>query len=161
MFRRILAILALSAVAACTNMNEGRWSTADVVALAPAPGSSSAARADTVRLSMSMPMDSASCAARFTLHRGDSLGPEVPGRVRYDEGNRRMLFIPDVPLEPATPYFAHMRDGMAMSSAAHSGSGGMMVAGGMMGSATMMTGAIPTGAVRMSDGMGWSFTTRN
>lgn len=156
---RAVCFLAVTAVlTGCTGGMDANPQTVNVSALSPAPGARDVSLGDSVQLMMAMPMDSASCAMRFTLHRGDSLGAEVPGRVRFDDGYRRMRFIPDVPLEPGMLYLAHMRDGMTMSSAAHGGTG-MMGGGTMMSGVSMMTGTIPVGAIRMSDGMAWSFTT--
>lgn len=132
-------------------------STVNVSAVSPAPNSPAVARADTIRLWMDMPMDSATCAMRFTLHRGDSTGVEVPGRLRFGDSYRQMMFIPDSLLEPGARYFAHMRDSMMMGSGMHAdGMGGQM-----MGGTQMMMGSLPAGVVRMGDGMGWSFTTAN
>lgn len=129
---------------------------ATLSAVSPAPNAAGVARGDTVRLWLDMPMDSAGCVMRFSLHVGDSTGAEVPGRVMFGDGYRQMLFVPEAPLQPGTRYFAHVRDGMTMRGGMHdNGMGGMMNAGGMM----TMTGGMPPGVMRMRDGMGWSFTT--
>lgn len=160
MKRTMRFLTVAAAFTACTGGMDANTRTVNVTALSPAPGARDVSPGDTVRLQMDMPMDSASCAMRFTLHRGDSRGAEVTGRVRFDDGERSMLFIPESPLEPGMVYFAHMRDGMTMSSAAHGGNG-MMGRDAMMSGSTMMAGTIPAGAIRMSDGMAWSFTTGN
>lgn len=160
MMRTVILVAAAAVLAGCAGSMDANQQFVNVSALSPAPGARDVSPGDTVRLQMDMPMDSASCAMRFTLHRGDSLGAEVPGRVLFDDGDRRMLFIPASRLEPGMSYFAHMRDGMTMSSAAHGGNG-MMGRQAMMSGSTMMTGTIPAGAIRMSDGMAWSFTTGN
>lgn len=156
MTRPIFAFSAIVALGACS---ESMTSNASVTvsSVSPAPYAVDVAHSDTIEILMEMPMDSASCALWFTLHRNDSTGAEIPGRFRFGDGYRRMMFIPDSLLEPATRYFAHMRDSMTMNTGMHgNGMGGQMVGGGRM-----MTGSLPSGAVRMRDGMGWSFTTGN
>lgn len=141
---------------ACTGMTEPAATTVTVSAVFPAPDAGGVGRGDTVRLWMDMPMDSAGCATRFSLHVGDSTGAEVPGRVVFGNAYRQMMFVPDTPLLPGTRYFAHARNGMIMRGGMHDdGRGGMMGGGGMM----TMSGGLPPGAVRLSDGMGWAFTT--
>jgi hypothetical protein len=155
MTRQLAAAAALLVLAACSDTTTPGTSVT-VASISPAPGAVGVARGDTIGLLMDMPMDSASCVMRFTLHRGDSTGAEVPGRLRFDDSYRRMSFIPDSLLDPETRYFAHMRDGGMMASGVHIG--GM---GGQMMGGRMMMGAMPAGTVRMKDGMGWSFTTGN
>lgn len=151
---RISAATALLLLAACSDSTMPGTNVI-VSATSPAPNATGVSRGGTIGLLMDMPMDSASCAMRFTLHRGDSTGAEVPGRLQFGDGYRRMMFIPVSLLEPGTLYFAHMRDGMTMGSGMHTnGMGGQVMGGGRM-----MMGSLPAGAVRMGDGMGWSFTT--
>lgn len=157
MIRAFFAVAALLALAACADATMPGATTVNVSAIAPAPNASGVARGDTIRLWMDMPMDSASCAMRFSLHRGDSTGAEVPGRLRFGEGYRQMMFIPDSLLAPGTRYFAHMRDSMMMGSGTHMDGMGRQ----MMGGGRMMMGSLPAGVTPMSDGMGWSFTTGN
>lgn len=156
MTRHLFVLPALVALGACSEPMSGNVSVT-VSATSPAPNAMGVTRGDTIGLLMDMPMDSASCAMRFTLHRGDSTGPEVSGRFSFGDGYRRMMFIPDSLLEPDTRYFAHMRDSMMMGSGMHANDMG----GQMMGGGRMMMGSLPAGAVRMGDGMGWSFTTGN
>lgn len=157
MVRSTAVLFALLALAACTDSNMPAGSTVNVSAVAPAPNAQNVARGDTLGMVMDMPMDSASCAMRFTLHLGDSTGAEIPGRLLFSDGYRRMMFIPDTLLAPGTRYFAHMRDSMMMGGALH----GDGMGGQMMGGSQMMMGSMPAGVVTMSDGMGWFFTTAN
>ena len=134
--------------------------SASVSALSPAPNASNVSRRDSIMLWTDMPMDSASCLARFSLHMGDATGPVVPGHMAFGDGYRRMMFVPDSMLRPGATYFAHAQDGMMSRG---TWSGGTMMGGGMgsgmMGGQPMMFDNPPTGAMRMSDGMGWTFTT--
>ena len=162
MMRRFLAAAVLAGTAACSNRMGsetmmGTGTTAmSVSAVTPLPNTASASRADTIRMWLDMPMDSASCATRFTLHMGDSTGPAVPGRMTFMDGYRQMMFVPDSLMRPGTQYFAHMRDSVMMREPMHAnGMGGMMAEAGM----GMMTGRMPAGVGRMSNGVGWAFTT--
>lgn len=127
--------------------------SASVSALSPAPNSTNVSRRDTVMLWTDMPMDSASCLGRFRLHMGDSTGTLVPGRIMFGDNYGRMMFVPDSMLQAGTMYFAHVQDGMM------SGGSGMGSGSGMGGSRPMMFDQPPAGAMRMADGMGWTFTT--
>lgn len=125
------------------------------VPVAPAPNAADVSRGDTIRMWFDMPVDSASCLNRFTLHMADSTGEAVPGRMTFGDGYRHMMFVPDSLMRAGTRYFAHMRDSVMMREGMHdSGMGGQMDGGRVM-----MMGDIPAGAMRMRDGMGWSFTT--
>ena len=158
MTHKLLALVALAGVAACWESMGPGMTAVSVSALFPAPDAAGVARGDTIRLTLDMPMDSAGCAARFTLHVGDSSGMAVAGRILFGDGYRQMMFVPDSLLEPGTRYFAHLRDGMVMRPGMQGNSmGGMMDGGGMM----LMAGQMPRGAVRMAGGMGWAFTTGN
>jgi Big-like domain-containing protein len=127
-----------------------------VLALSPAPNASNVSRRDTIMLQVGTPMDSASCVNRFRLQIGDSTGAMVPGHVMYGDAYRRMMFVPDSMLLSGSTYFVHVQDGM-MSGGTMMGGGGM--GSGMQGGSPMMFDQPPAGAMRMSDGMGWTFTT--
>jgi hypothetical protein len=155
-YRLLAAVAALAGAAACSDSLMLGTTTVNVSAVAPAPNAVNVARGDTIRMWLDMPVDSTSCAMRFTLHVGDSTGPAVPGRMLFGDGYRQMMFVPDSMMRPGTRYFAHMRDSVMMRRAMHDdGMGGQMMGGSWM----MMTGQMPQGAVRMGDGMGWAFTT--
>jgi len=155
---RLLVVVALAGLAACSDTAGPATAAVSVSAVAPAPNAANVARGDTIRMWLDMPMDSASCAMRFTLHVGDSTGTVVPGRMTFSDGYRQMMFVPNSLMQPGTRYFAHMRDSVMMRGGMHdNGMGGQMMGGGWM----LMTGQMPQGAVRMGDGMGWSFTTGN
>lgn len=156
--RLTVAVLALGAVSACADKSSLGTAAVSVSAVLPGPNSTGAAPADTVRLTLDMPMDSASVVTRFTLHMGDSAGPAVPGRMMFGSGYRQMMFVPDSPMQSGTRYFAQMRDGVMMGATGSSSqTGGMMGGGAQM----MLTGQMPPGAMRMTGGMGWSFMTGN
>jgi Big-like domain-containing protein len=127
-----------------------------VLALRPAPNASSVSRRDTVMLQLGVSMDSASCASRFHLQMGDSTGAMVPGHFAYGDAYRRMMFVPDSMLQAGSTYFVHVQDGM-MSGGTMMGGGGM--GSGMQSGTPMMLDQPPAGAMRLSDGMGWTFTT--
>ncbi len=156
----LAALLIAAAGTACVNSTMPGSSTvsASVTAVSPTPNTLSAARGDTVVMTVSMPMDTASCRSRFTLHMGDSTGAAVPGHMSYGGDYTRMMFVPDSLLQPGTRYFAEMRDSVMVGD----GMGGMS-GSGMMGGQhqTMMFAQMPTGAIRMQSGMGWYFTTSN
>lgn len=127
------------------------------VTLAPTPNAVDVSRADTIRMWFDMPVDSASCLMRFTLHMSDSTGAGVPGRMMFGDGYRQMMFVPDSLMQPGTRYLAHMQDGVMMRESMHDDGMGGQMGGGR----TMMIDQMPQGAVRMGDGMGWAFTTGN
>jgi hypothetical protein len=157
--RSLVFTVAAAAVAAACSDNSGPDMAlfSASVTVAPAPSATNVSRGDTVRMWLDMPMDSASCGMRFTLHLGDSTGVAVPGRMMFGDGYRQMMFVPDSLMRAGTRYFGHMRDSVMMRETMHGdGMGGQMNGGRMM---TM--GGIPAGASRMRDGMGWSFTTGN
>lgn len=151
-----LALSITLAAVACGDTMDPAPSAATVSAVSPAPNAGGVARGDTVRVRMDMPMDAAGCAMRFILHVGDSAGAEIAGRVVLGDGDRQMMFVPDAPLLPDTRYFAHVRDGMTMAGGMHADGRGDMMGGG---SVMTMSGGMPPGVVRLSDGMGWAFTT--
>jgi hypothetical protein len=156
MTRAILAAAAIGVAACSEAMMTGFGPVSTSVAVSPTPNASAVARTDTVRVRFDMPVDSVSCLTRFALHMGDSTGTAVAGRMWFGDGYRQMMFVPDAPMQPGTRYFGHVRDSVMMRQGMHdSGMSGSMMGGGWM----MMTGQMPAGAVRMSDGMGWSFTT--
>lgn len=150
-----LLMAVLAGATGCMDSMHDATVAVSVSAVSPAPSAGAVARGDTIRSWMDMPMDSASCAMRFTLHVDDSLGAPVAGRLLFADGYREMMFVPDSLLQPGTSYFAHMRDGMTMPGGMHSGASGGMMGGGTM----MMSGHMPPGVVRMADGMGWTFST--
>jgi hypothetical protein len=156
MRKTILAAGMLVAAAGCSESSGPMGAPVSAsVTVAPAPNAMNVSRGDTVRMGLDMPMDSASCVLRFTLHMGDSTGVAVPGRMTFGDGYRQMMFVPDSLMRPGTRYFAHMRDSVMMRDGMHDdGMGGQMG-----GQRMMMMGDIPAGATRMRDGMGWSFTT--
>ena len=156
----LVTLLAVGVVAACSNSTEpGSTTVTSSVTVAPAPNAMNVARTDTIAMMFDMPVDTASCRSRFTLHMGDSTGAAVAGHMRFGNGYQRMLFVPDSLLRPGMQYFVHMRDSVMVGN----GMGGMgdMGGTGMMsgGHQVMMFTRMPAGAMRMSDGMGWSFTT--
>lgn len=157
--RSLLLTVAAAAVAAACSDNSGpdMAPVSASVSVAPAPNAANVSRGDTIRMWFDMPVDSASCLNRFTLHMADSTGEAVPGRMMFGDGYRQMMFVPDSLMRAGTGYFAHMRDSVMMRETMHDD--GM---GGQMGGGRMMTmDGIPAGATRMRDGMGWSFTTGN
>lgn len=154
----LAAVLVIAVAAACagSTMPGTGAVSASVTAVSPAPNALSVSRGDTIEMTVDMPMDSASCRARFTLHVGDSAGVAVPGHMRYGDGYRQMMYVPDSLLQPGTRYFAEMRDSVMVGD----GMGGMSDQGMMGGQhQTMMFAQIPAGATRMGSGMGWYFTT--
>lgn len=155
---RLIRAVAMVAAVAC-NTDEGSAPVWTSLTLSPPPNAVGVSRGDTLRMWFDMPVDSASCAARFTLHTGDTLGPAVAGHMRFADGYRQMMLVPDAPMAPSSLHFAHMRDSMMTREGWSGGMGGGMMGTGMMGGRRMMFGAMPAGAVRMGDGMGWSFTT--
>jgi hypothetical protein len=142
------------------------------VTVSPLPAASGVPRSSTIQVTFDRAMDSASCAGRFVLHTGDSSGVMVPGRMTWDTTYHHMTFVPDSMMAPGTPYFVLVRDSM-MTRDSTMGGGSMgtggMGGGGMMGGtgsgkhlmpgSPMMFDQPPTGAIRTSDGMMWSFTT--
>ena len=156
MRKTIVAAGMLAAAAGCSESSGPMDAPVSVsVTVAPAPNAMNVSRGDTVRMWLDMPVDSASCVLRFTLHMGDSTGVAVLGRMMFGDGYRQMMFVPDSLMRSGTRYFAHMRDSVMMREGMHDdGMGGQMDGGRVM-----MMGDIPAGAMRMRDGMGWSFTT--
>lgn len=137
------------------------------VAVSPAPGATAVSLSAPVTVTFNYPMDSASCAARFAVMRGDSTGALVGGRMTWDSAYKHMSYAPDSMMAPGTTYFVTLRDsmmtqGFMMSdSAMGMGGGGGMMGGGQhwMSSAPMMFNQPPLGATRTATGMRWSFTT--
>ena len=152
----IMGVALAAGAAACSDSTAPDASPVSAsVTLAPAPNAVDVSRADTIRMWLDMPADSASCVLRFTLHMGDSTGVAVPGRMMFGDGYRQMMFVPDFLMLSGTRYFAHMQGGVMMREGMHDdGMGGQMDGGRVM-----MMGDIPAGAMRMRDGMGWSFIT--
>jgi hypothetical protein len=150
----LVTLLTVGVVAACSeSTGPGSATVNPSVSVAPAPNAMNVSRGDSVSMMTDMPIDTASCRSRFTLHAGDGTGSVVAGRMRFGNGYQRMMFVPDSLLRPGTRYFVHMQDSVMVGS----GMGGM----GMMGDQNqmMMFTRMPAGAMRMSDGMGWYFTT--
>jgi len=109
----LVTLFAVGVVAACSNSTEpGSTTVSPSVTVAPAPNAMNVARGDTIAMMLDMPMDTASCRARFTLHVGDSTGAAVGGHMRFGNGYQRMMFVPDSLLRPGTRYYVHVRDGM-------------------------------------------------
>lgn len=160
MRRVVLAAATALGIVSCTDSSGPNGEPVSLsVTVAPAPNAVNVSRGDTIRMWFDMPVDSASCSTRFALHMGDSTGAMVPGRMMFGDGNRQMMFVPDSLMLPGTRYFAHMRDSVMMRESVHGdGMGGSMMGGGQR---MMMNGDMPRGALRMSDGMGWTFTTGN
>jgi hypothetical protein len=176
---RTLQVVALVAVGGLVGGCSRKASTpgegtpvSSVVALSPAPQATSVPRGAAIGVEFGYPTDSASAAARFTVHMGDSSGPVVPGRMMWDSSYRHMTFVPDSVLSPGTTYTVYMHNGMMTlgsmmggESTGMGGRGGMggmrgMAGGrpGMPGSPMMFSQAMP-GAMRTGAGMMWSFTT--
>ncbi len=151
-----IAAVLVAGTAACSDPSSPATVVTSSVVVAPTPGAAGVARGDTIRMWLDLPMDSAWCATRFVLHRGDSLGPMVPGRTRLADGYRQMMFVPDSLLAPGTRYFAHLRDSLMTREG---WGGGMMGGSRMDGPRRMMIGDMPAGAVRVGGGVGWAFTT--
>jgi len=145
--RPYLAIAA-AALAACSSMTEAPMSLNVTASVAPAPAATGVSLTAPVTMDTPMAMDTTTCIGRMLLTVGDSLGPAVPAHLTFGNGYRRMVLQPDAPLAPMTTYFVHVRDSM-------------MTQNGMMGSGMgqMMMFDPPAGAMRMRDGMGWTFTT--
>ena len=154
----LVTLLAVGVASACSDATApGSTTVSPSVTVAPSPNALNVARGDSVSMMFDMPMDTASCRSRFTLHMGDSTGAAVAGRMRYGNGYQRMMFVPDSLLRPGTRYFVHMRDSMMVGN----GTGGMSMMGRQHLMTIMMFTQPPAGATRMSDGIGWSFTTGN
>ena len=157
----MVTVIAAGALVACKSATapENSQVIASAV-LAPAPNASAVSRSDSVVMTFGTSVDTASCRARFALHMGDSTGALVPGHMTFGNGYRRMSFIPDSLLHPGTRYFAQMDDSVMVGNGAGGMMGGQM--GGMSGTGgtqVMMFTQPPAGAVRMTAGMGWYFTT--
>ncbi len=151
-----VGLVAVAAACADSTAPGTGMASASVTAVTPAPNAVSVSRGDTIGMTVDMPMDTASCRVRFTLHMGDSAGAVVSGHMRFGSGYRQMTFVPDSVLQPNTRYFAHMRDRVFVGD----GMGGMSMQGMMGGQSQMMTfSQLPAGAMRMGSGMGWYFTT--
>ena len=155
-FGAVAALLVAALGAACKGSTAPSSTVSASVVVSPTPNAMSVPRGDTIQMVVNMPMDTASCRARFTLHMGDSTGVAVPGHMLFGDGYRQMLFVPDSLLGPGARYFAEMRDSVMVGD----GMGGMSDQGMMGGQhQTMMFTQMPTGAIRMGSGMGWYFTT--
>lgn len=152
----IRGVCVLMATGACADMAGPAGSVQASLAVSPAPSAINVGRGDTVRVTFPMAVDSASCAQRFLMHRGDSTGPLVMGRMGFTDGYRHMMFVPDSTLLAHQAYFVHVRDSMMTYGGMSGGMGGM---GGGMGGSRQMIMVPPTGGMRMHDGAGWSFTT--
>ena len=162
-------VLAGALVTACSREVMGPTSGAPIsatVTLSPMPGATDVSRGAPIEVHFGNAMDSTSCASRFTLHRGDTSGVAVPGRMTWDRDHQHMRFMPDSMMAPGTQYYVHMRDSMMTRESMMSGStihmGGMGgVEGGehRMSGSPMMFDQPPAGARRARDGMRWSFTT--
>lgn len=151
----LTVVLALGAAMACGDSTSRGAPVTPSVTVSPVANATGVSRSDTVMMTLDLAVDSASCASRFHLRMRDSTGTDVPGHMAFADGYRRMMFIPDAPLEPNAHYFAHMRDSVMVGT----GMGGMGNMGGQH--QMMMFMQPPAGAMRMSDGMGWGFTTGN
>jgi hypothetical protein len=156
MFSRLGVLGLLVAIAACSNSDD-RMAIDVTASVSPGANATAVPRTAVMTMDAGLVMDTAFCAGRMLLHVGGSTGPLVPGRMTWENGNRRMVFRPDSLLAPMTTYFVHVRDSMMTSDAM----AGSMMSGGMTGSGGMhsMTMQPPAGGMRMGDGMGWTFTT--
>lgn len=167
---RALQVLALvvagGLAAACSGEDAGSAAGTPVsgsVAVSPTPGATSVPRGAAVAVQFEYPMDSASCVSRFAVHKGDTSGVVVPGRMMWDSTFRHMTFVPDSMMAPGTRYFVYVRDGMmthgSMMSGGSTGMGGMSGGQNRMAGLRMMFQHTPPGAMRTGSGMVWSFTT--
>jgi|SRR5579859_2456512 len=153
---------ALVLATGCSDMTgAGGGSVRASLTVSPAPLAANISRLDTVQITFPMAVDSASCAQRFLMHRGDSTGPVVMGRMSFTDGYRHMTFVPDSIMLAHQAYFVHVRDSMMTYGGTSGGMGGGMggMGGGMSGTRQMMMMVPPAGGMRMGDGAGWSFTT--
>ena len=152
MASRWAVVVTAAALAACSSSTDVTTPVSVSAVVSPAANAVGVSRGAAVTMDAGMSMDTASCSGRMLLHVGDSTGPLVPAQMTWDNGNRRMVLQPSALLAPMTTYFVHVRDSMMTAS------GGTM-GGGMNGMRPMMFDQPPTGAMRMGDGMAWTFTT--
>jgi len=152
----VLGVMSLASACSDTTV-PGTTPVTPSVVVSPTPDATGVPPTDTVTMVLDVAMDSASCAARFTLHQGtDTTGGAVPGHVAFADGYRMMMFVPDAAMDPGTGYFAQMRDSVMVRQDMD----GMMGGGGTMGGGQMMMFMEPpAGALRVGSGMGWRFTT--
>jgi hypothetical protein len=109
---------------------------------------------DSIVVDFATAVETVTCRNSFRLHVGDSTGAVVAGRFRFANAYRQMIFVPDSALQTRTRYFARLGDGIAVGD----GTG----AGEMDRDRDRLTFDQPmTGALRLRDGLGWSFTTGN
>lgn len=156
MVQRWMKLSVMVVLAACAADMDGM--RLDVVAsITPAANATGVARDAAITMDAGTVMDTTACRDRMVLHMGDSTGSLVAMRLTWTNGGRTMVLTPEAPLAPLTTYFVHVRDSMLTGGTMD---GGMMGGGMMDGTHTMMMQP-PAGAMRMADGMGWSFTTGN
>lgn len=156
-FRIILgAVSAVVLAVGCSDVAGPGTSVQASLVVTPLPSAVNVSRGDSIHVVFAMAVDSASCAQRFLMHRGDSAGPVVSGHMHFAGTYSLMTFVPDSMLLAHQAYFVQMRDSMMTYGGASGGMGGGM---GMGGGGRMMLMTPPVGGVRMHDGAGWSFTT--
>ncbi len=152
----IIACAALVTATACedTTAPETTVPVSTSVTITPLPDASAVVLTDSVVVDFETAVETVTCRANFRLHVGDSLGPVVAGRYRYSNAYRRMAFVPDSALQAQTRYWARLGDGIALGD----GNGAMHHT---RDRDRLMFDQPPNGALRLQNGLGWSFTTGN
>lgn len=154
--RLILAAFVVAA-AGCSSDQSSNAALSVAYSVAPAPNATSVPRTSGITMDAPLAMDSASCINRMVLHMGtDTTGPVVPTHMTFENNHQRIVLHPDSMLQAMTTYTVHMRDSM-LGADMMTGSGGMM--GGTTNMHPMILDQVPAGAMRMSAGMRWTFTT--
>lgn len=116
-----LLMVLLLIMGGCSEMDPDSGSAPRVLAVYPADGVVAIPADTSILVTFDMPMDSASCEARFFAFEGNMVNTshmmmhaqaEMPGHFNWNEDYTEMMFHPDSILMDTTMYTYHLESGM-------------------------------------------------
>ncbi len=117
----LLFMVLLVIMGGCSEMGQDNGPAPSVVSVYPADGAMAVPADTSILVTFDMPMDTASCEARFFAFEGDMVNTShmmmhaqagMPGHFVWNEDFTEMMFHPDSILMDSTMYTYHLESGM-------------------------------------------------
>ena len=148
----MLFMVLMVIMAGCSEMDPDSGPAPSVLSVYPADGAVAVPSDTSIHITFDMPMDTASCEARFFAFGGNMVNTshmmmhaqaEIPGHFNWNDDFTEMMFHPDSILMDSTMYTYHLESGMESRE---------------YGDPMMMSGMIILGR-ELDDGISCTFTT--
>ncbi len=117
----LLSMVLLVIMGGCSEMDQDSGPAPTVLSVYPADGAVAVPADTSILVTFDMPMDTASCEARFFACEGDMVNTghmmmhaqaEIPGHFSWNEDFTEMMFRPDSILMDSAMYTYHLEPGM-------------------------------------------------